>query len=242
MNSLPDELQYVRSGIASLDDLFGKGLPVVPDIVACGPEKVVYPLSLHLSWNRLNAGDLCLYSTIARTREEVRHDFITEKLGVSRFIKIEALRIVDFFSLADKADELPDEKWSALLSMDETSLAPEMFNAILEKEVHSFRSRNPGRRLVIIFESLERLVTLIGLENTLTAEKMMLTILNDSNSVGVALLYDDLITTKTSEAIKAVARVFIELKGERKGQEILPMARVTKPQHNKEKATWALLY
>jgi len=242
MSRTSEDLQYVASGIASLDDLFGKGLPVVPDIVAYGPEDLVYPLSLRLVRNRLNAGDVCLFSTIARTQEEVRHDFIVEKLRASRFIRKKALRIIDFFSLADKMDELDDDKWNTLLSIDEQAFAPEKFNEVLAKEVHSFRSHHPDQRLVIIFESLERLVTLIGLQNTLKAEKIMLTILKEINSVGIALLYNDHITMETIEAIKAVASVFIEVRGERTGQEIYQMVRVIKPQWKNGKATWTSLY
>jgi len=214
----------------------------VPDIVVSGREEDVYLFSLHLLWNRLIAGDLCLYGTVSRTREEVHADLASKGWDVSPFITMGVLRIVDYFSLAEGEPTTPDEKLRVLFEIGEEALVPEMFCKVLAKEFHGMRDGEPDRRFLAMFESLERLVTLIGLENTLSAEEIIANLLKDTNSLGVALLCSEFASEETVKAIKDVAGVLIEIKRERKEKQAQRMVRVTKMSHEDFHTDWMPLF
>jgi hypothetical protein len=67
-------------------------------------------LSPDYVWNRLNAGDLCLYDTISRTREEVIADLRSKGWNVSPFINAGVLRIIDYLALAEDKPGTPEER------------------------------------------------------------------------------------------------------------------------------------
>ena len=156
------------------------GLPVVPDIIMCGSEEDVYLFSQQLLWNRLNAGDTCLYGTISQTREEVEEDLFSRGCDVSPYVRAGVLRIADFISLVGEDNKTTDERLHVLLSMDENMLVPEKYFQVLLTEFLSWKGKRPDRIFTIFFDSIGKLVSLVGLENTLRLSKLMFTLVRSS--------------------------------------------------------------
>ena len=223
-------MQLATTGISNLDRLFGGGLPREPDIVVSGSKEDLHLFSQYLLWTRLNAGDLCLYGTVSETVEGVQADLALKGWDVSPFIERRILRIVDFLSLAEKEPKTPEEKWEAIFSIGEEGLAPERIYQVLAKEFHGLRGIEPNRRFVAILDSVDMLIGLMGMKNALHYKEMMLNLLKDTNSLGVALLCNEFFSGERLETIKDTASIFIELKQEQKEKKIQRMIRVTKPE------------
>jgi len=202
---------YVRSGIFDLDRHLGGGLAVVPDMIVCGSEEDIYLFSQQLLWNRLNAGDFCFYGTISRTREEVVTDLLSRKWDVSPYIKAGMLKVADFLSLIGEDEKTTDERLETFLSLDENAIVPENYFQVLLKEFVSWKGCNPDRVFTIFFDSLDKLITLVGLDDTLRLNKLMFSLLKDVNALGIALLCNEYLSLEELEAVKNVVRVFIEV-------------------------------
>ena len=202
-------MKLITSGIPNLDDLLGGGLPIDPDTVVSGDEDDVYPFSQYLLWNQLNAGNNCLYGSISRTREDVKADLDASGWDVSRFINKGALRIVDALSLVGNDIQSTDERLKILLSIKEDELIPERcYLALLEGFV---KLGWKSGRFIAILDSIDKLIALMGLDNTLRFKDLMTNLLKDTSGVGIGLLYSNYISNETLETIRDAAGTFIEL-------------------------------
>jgi KaiC/GvpD/RAD55 family RecA-like ATPase len=202
---------YVRSGISDLDHHLGGGLAVVPDSIVSGSEEDVYLFSQQLLWNRLNAGDFCFYGTISRTREEVVVDLLSREWDVSPYIKAGMLKVADFLSLIGEDEKTTDERLETFLSLDENAIVPENYFQVLLKEFVSWKGYKTDRIFTIFFDSIDKLITLVGLDDTLRLNKLMFSLLKDVNALGVALLCNEYVSSEELETVKNVVRVFIEV-------------------------------
>ncbi len=220
-------MERIATGFANLDRLASGGLPSVPDTVVSGSEEDVYLFSQRLLWNCINAGGLCLYGTLSRTREDVLMDLASGGLDASPFINAGSLRIVDFLSLAGRKPQTPDEKLKAILLLGEEALSPDRFHKVLTEEFQDL-TRGKSRRFLAILDSVDKLITIMGLENTLRFEEMVVKLFRDTNSLGIALLYDEYTSDEDREAARAKASIFIELKKEKDKKQVQRMFRITK--------------
>lgn len=236
------DTQLARSGIPALDRLLGGGLPPTPNIVVSGSQQDTYLFSQRLIWHRLNAGDVCLYATLSRTQEELCKDLSEKGWDISPFIRTRALRAVDYLSLAGGKPETSEERLSVLFTIGKETLTPESFHQILVREFRDARDGVPERRLFIIFDSVDRLLAAMGLENTLRFAEMAFKTLQGTNSIAVALLCNEFVSEETLEAVRAVASIFIELKQEWRGKNIRRMVRVAKPQKGETATDWIPWY
>jgi len=202
---------YVRSGISDLDIHLGGGLPIIPDIIVCGSEEDLYLFSQQLLWNRLIAGDFCFYGTISRTREEIQADLLSRKWDVLPYIKAGTLKVSDFLSLIGEDEKTTDERLETFLSIEENAIVPENYFQVLLTEFLTWKGYNPDRIFTIFFDSLDKLITLVGLDDTLRLNKLMFSLLKDVNALGIALLCDEYLSPEELEAVKNVIRVFIEV-------------------------------
>ena len=201
---------HVKSGVSNKKHVPKGELPTIPDIVVCGKEEDVYHYSLHHLWKRLKAGDVCLYGTISRTKEEVTSDLIQEGLDVSSYIEEGCLRVVDFLSLADRNSETSDPV-DVLLSIGRDSLVPEKFFDVLNVEFQSLREKEPKRRFSAILDSVDRMIVLIGLMNFLSFEKMIYDLFKDQDCQGVGLLYNEFLADDMISLMKRIAGIFVEI-------------------------------
>lgn len=204
-------MKFVTSGIPNLDHLLG-GLPIAPDTVVIGDEEDVYPFSLRLLWNQLQEGNNCLYGSISRTREDVEEDLIKKGLDVLHYLEKGSLRIVDFLSLVDNDQYSSDERLSIFLSMKEDILIPERCYLVLLKGFLKLGWRSG--RFIAFLDSIDILVTLMGLEETLSFKDMMTKLSKENDSIGIGLLYNNYISRKTLEEITEAAGTIIEIKNE----------------------------
>lgn len=161
---------------------------------------------------------------------------------ISPFIRTGVLRIVDYLSLADGRPGTPEEKFRALFSISPDALTPERFNQIFLREFRCLREMAPGRRLFFIFDSLDRLIEAMGLENALRLAEMASRGLKATNSVAAGLLCNEFLSGEALGAVKRMASVFIELKREGMGEDIHRMVRVTKPQSEEAATSWMPWY
>ena len=202
-------MRRVSSGITDLDGLLGGEFPIEPDIVLSGDEGDVYPLSLSLLWTQLQAGSSCLYGSTSRTSDDVQADLEAREWDASRFIDTGTLRIVDIFSLVEDTLQSTDERVQTLLSMKDDALLPERcYLVLLEGWVKV--GWKPGR-FVVILDSIDTLIALMGLEQTLRFKDMMTALVKDTSSVGISLLYNNYLSYDTVETIRSTAGTFIEL-------------------------------
>lgn len=201
---------HVKSGVSNKKHIPKGELPTVPNIVVSGREENVYQYSLHHLWKRLNAGDVCLYGTISRTREEVMSDLIQEGFDVSPYTEKGCLRIVDFLSLADRNYETSDPI-DVLLSIGKDELVPEKFFDVLRTEFQSLREKEPKKRFSAILDSVDRMVALIGLMNFLSFEKMIYDLLKNKECQGIGLLYTEFLSDDITRIMKKAAGIYIEL-------------------------------
>lgn len=218
-------MQRVTSGMEKLDRLMGGGLPLVPDIVFSGSKEDVHMLSQRLLVNRLNAGDVCVYGTVSRTREEVQDDLTSMGWDMSPFLEGGTLRILDYFSLAEEEPRTPRERLEALSSMDKKALDPEMIRLVFAKAVYGLRDKMPDRRFLSILDSIDALLLLFGLESTLLFKKMTFNVLKDAPNLGVGLLCNEFLSEEIVESVRTASGVFIELG---RGRDEKPIFRVTK--------------
>lgn len=230
------------SGIPTLDLILGGGLPKSPNIVISGNQQDVYLFSLQLIWTRLNAGDLCLYGTISRSREEVIADLDSKNRDISLFIKRRELRVVDYLALAEDRPGKPKERLSILFSMSIDTLHPENFYQVFLREFSNMRQRRLNRKFFAIFDSVDRMITLMGLENTLRFAEMVFNTLGGSSNIGIALVNNETISEEVLEAVKAASSVFIELRQEQKDEKVNRMLRVVKPESSSLALHWAPWY
>lgn len=235
-------MQRILLGMPGLDRLLGGGLPKVPDVAVWGGEEDGALFSQRLLWNRLNAGDLCLYGTVSRTREEFYNDLVSKGWDVSPFIRAGSLRIVDYLSLADSSPQTPGERLDTLFSMGKEVLVPEGFFRVLTREFHGMRGGDRGRTFIAFLESLDKLIMAMGLDNTLRFKDLISKFLKDTNSVGIGLLCNEFLTRETSEAMRAAASVFIELRRGEMESQIQTMVRVTKLPNEDIPTDWVPLY
>ena len=66
-------------------------------------------------------------------------------------------------------------------------------------------------RFFAFLDSIDKLVTLMGLEETLRFKDMMIKLLKENDSIGIGLLYTNYITKETIEAITQAAGTIIEI-------------------------------
>jgi archaellum biogenesis ATPase FlaH len=220
-----------ETGIAMLDRLLEGGLPSIPDIIISGLEEDIRPFSQRILWHRLNAGDKGFYGTISRTREEVHNDFISQGRDVSSFLETNALRLVDFLYLGGAEPLTPEESWNALLSINEEIYASQ-FLQIFSKALQEAQRTHPRQNFLAIFESIERLVALIGLSNTLQLKQTVRNLIEDTNSIIISLLCIDVLNDTLYDTLKAETPLFIELIREPKGNKSQRMIRVTTSPHD----------
>lgn len=230
-------MRRVASGVSILDRLLEGGLPSVPDIIVSGLEEDIRSFSQRILWHRLNAGDFGFYGTISRLREEVYNDFISQGWDVSSFLGTRALKIVDFFYLAGDDPMTPDEGWNTNFPANDEVFASQLVQ-IFSKELVDVKRGNPHQNFLTVFESLEKLVALIGLPTTLRVKQKVLNLVKDTNSTVISLLCTDFPSDTVFNAIKAVTSVFIEIKRDPKGKEPQYMIRITKSPHNVVFGDW----
>lgn len=218
------KLQLIPTGMPNLDHLLGGGFPPIPDVAICGSEEDIRSFAHQLLWNRLNAGDTCLYASLSQTREEVHADLVSKGWEVAPFIEKGALRIVDYFSLADKEPQKLTEKIEALYAMEEKDLVPEKFYQVLAKEFYRLKG-GKAQRFLVMLDSVDRAIGLMGIENAFRLREMVSNLFKDTNSVGIVLLCSEYVPEEIYDWAKTAASVLIELKHEGNGQQ---MVRVTK--------------
>ena len=216
-----------------MDHLLGGGLPIIPDIVVSGTEKDVFLFSQCLMWNRVKSGDLCVYSTVSRTQKEVQDNSLSLGRDLSPFIRQGILRIVDY-SFFGRKSKTSDENYRTVKHVNEV-LDPDSVHRVLAKEFLTLRVRRPNRRFLFIIDSMDKLITLMGLENILHFKKKVSNLFDNTNSCGLTLLYSDLLSNEILESVRREASVFIELTRKQDGRQ---MSRVTKNLYS----GWSFLY
>jgi hypothetical protein len=228
-------LPRVESGMVSLDFLLQGGLPLDPDIVLCGSHDDISSLAHTILWHRLQAGDVCLYGTLSRTREDVVREWAMKGRNVLPFLDDGHLEVLDYLSLADEIAQTPLEKLKLLLSMTFKTLDPAHFQHVLAREYWRVQNHHPHCRFVAILDSIDHLIGLMGLEKTLTFKMMIDTLLRDTKSLGIALLCHEPVSPKDIVAVRNAASIFIELTRDQNGA---LKVRVTKDLH----ANWTSLF
>jgi hypothetical protein len=123
-----------------------------------------------------------------------------------------SLRIVDFLSLVGNDQYSSDERLRILLSMKEEILIPERCYLVLLKGFLNMGWKSG--RFFAFLDSIDKLVTLMGLDETLRFKDMMTKLLKENDSVGIGLLYNNYISKETLEAITHAAGTIIEIKNE----------------------------
>jgi len=161
---------------------------------------------------------------------------------VTSFLESGVLKIVDYLSLADRKPRTPEERVSILFSIGKEALNPERFDQIFARESLAVRQRAPDRRLFIVFDSVDRLIEVLGLENTILLSKAEVNGLKGTNSIAVGLLCNEFLSRETLEVLEKMASVFIELKQEWKKQNIHRLVRVTKPKRKRAATDWMSWY
>jgi hypothetical protein len=228
-------MSRVESGLVSLDFLLQGGLPLDPDIVICGSHDDISSLAHTILWHRLQAGDVCLYGTLSRIRDEVVRELVMNGRNVRPFLDDGRLEVLDYLSLADEIAQTPLAKLKLLLSMTFKTLEPSHFYHGLSKEYWRIQNQHPHCRFVALLDSIDHVMGLIGLEKTLTFKARMDQLLRDTNSLGIALLHRESASPHEVDAIRSAASMFIELTRNSQGA---PKIRITKDLH----ANWASLF
>jgi hypothetical protein len=228
-------MSRVESGLVSLDFLLHGGLPLDPDIVVCGSSDDVSSLAHTILWHRLQVGDVCLYGTLSRTRDEVVREWAMKGRDVLPFLDDGRLEVLDYLSLADDIAQTPLEKLKLLLSMTFKTLDPSHFYHGLSKEYWRVQNQHPHRRFVAMLDSIDYVIGLMGLEKTLMFKTMMDNLLRDTNSLGIALLRHELVSAQDMEAVRNAASIFIELTRDQRDNIKI---RITKDLH----ANWTSLF
>lgn len=235
-------LQYVDSGVASLNYLLRGGIPVAPSIVVSGSEKDIYNFSQRLVWNRLISGDLCLYGTIFRTREDVIADLNSKGWDITSFLRTGELRIVDYLALVEKEPGTPEQRLNAILSMGTEALSLEKFYEVFMREFLGAREGRSNKRLFAIFDSIDKLVEASGMENTIRFAETTMKILRETNSIGVGLLCNEFLSEEILERTKKIASLFIELKEQHEGKEDSHILRIVKSEREVLTNSWIPWY
>jgi hypothetical protein len=228
-------MSRIESGLVSLDFLLHGGLPMDPDVVIYGNMDDTSSLAHTILWHRLQAGDVCLYGTLSRVRDDMIRELTTKDWDILPFLDDGRLEILDYLSLADELAQTPLEKLKLLLSMTFKTLDSSHFYHGLSEEYWRVQNQHPHRRFIAILDSIDNVIGLIGLEKTLTFKARMDELLRDTNSLGIALLYQESASPREVEAVRTASSIFIEIT---RNQNNEPKIRITKDLH----ATWASLF
>lgn len=185
--------------------------PPGPIVVISGDTYDIYAYSLLFLWKRCNADDLCLYSTLSRTVDDIQQELMNRRWDVTPYLQNGILKIIDYLALAETQPGTPEARIDAVWNMPLTVWKPERFHRILTTELHAMRRRYPNRRFYPILDSVDKLVMAFGIRDTLRFASMVAHTLLDANGTSIGLLDKDALASQQLAQVKRAVNLFIPL-------------------------------
>lgn len=201
----------VESGLASLDILLNGGLPLDPDVVFYGSRDDLTQFTQSILWQRLDRGDVCVYGTLTRVRDELIREWTQRRPNVMQYLETGRLEVLDYLSLADEVAVTYVAKIQLLFSITRKLMDPAKFFHPLSREFWRVQNQHPDRRFVAILDSIDQMIGLLGLDHTLRFKAMIDALLGETNSLGIGLLYKEFVSQQELDAVRNAASMFIEL-------------------------------